>query len=119
MALPVYLATIASFSGSHWKSMEKIFREYLWRFADKDTWHCISWNQVCSSVDKGGWGVPNIVEKAQSLLLKWLSKIESDEPWACIVRERIKQAKLHGYSCVAEHTLGGQTFLSTATVHCQ
>ncbi|MCO5554955.1 hypothetical protein L7F22_008495 [Adiantum nelumboides] len=44
MALPVYLATIVSFSGSHWKCMDKIFRDYLWRFADKDSWHCISWN---------------------------------------------------------------------------
>ncbi|MCO5595233.1 hypothetical protein L7F22_049272 [Adiantum nelumboides] len=45
MALPVYLATIVSFSGNHWKCMDKIFRDYLWRFADNDSWHCISWNQ--------------------------------------------------------------------------
>ncbi|MCO5562185.1 hypothetical protein L7F22_015811, partial [Adiantum nelumboides] len=45
MALLVYLATIVSFSGSYWKCMDKIFKDYLWRFADKDSWHCISWNQ--------------------------------------------------------------------------
>ncbi|MCO5560132.1 hypothetical protein L7F22_013739 [Adiantum nelumboides] len=45
MVLLVYLATIVSFSGSHWKCMDKIFMDYLWRFADKDSWHCISWNQ--------------------------------------------------------------------------
>ncbi|MCO5557342.1 hypothetical protein L7F22_010905 [Adiantum nelumboides] len=103
MALPVYLATIVSFSGSHWKCMDKIFRDYLWRFADKDSWHCISWNHVCSSTDKGGWGIPNIVEKAQSLLFKWVNKLECEEPWACIVRERIKNAKLLGYSWPSTH----------------
>ncbi|MCO5609773.1 hypothetical protein L7F22_064005 [Adiantum nelumboides] len=103
MALPVYLATIVSFSGNHWKCMDKIFRDYLWRFADKDSWHCISWNQVCSSTDKGGWGIPNIVEKAQSLLFKWVNKLECEEPWACIVRERIKNAKLLGYSWPSTH----------------
>ncbi|MCO5550555.1 hypothetical protein L7F22_004042 [Adiantum nelumboides] len=103
MVLLVYLATIVSFSGSHWKCMDKIFRDYLWRFADKDSWHCISWNQVCSSTDKGGWGIPNIVEKAQSLLFKWVNKLECEEPWACIVRERIKNAKLLGYSWPSTH----------------
>ncbi|MCO5576650.1 hypothetical protein L7F22_030465 [Adiantum nelumboides] len=103
MALPVYLATIVSFSGSHWKCMDKIFTDYLWRFADKDSWHCISWNQVCSSTVKGGWGIPNIVEKAQSLLFKWVNKLECEEPWACIVRERIKNAKLLGYSWPSTH----------------
>lgn len=97
MALPVYLATILSFSDSSWSTLEKCFREFLWKYADKKAWHCISWSQVCTPVDEGGWGIPNIIHKAQELLLKWIAKLECNQPWAVIIREKIRGASLHGY----------------------
>lgn len=96
MALPVYLASILHFSDSDWGKLEKTFREYLWRFAGKPGWIFCSWTQICTPREQGGWGVPNLHQRSQKLLSKWIEKLESPQPWAIIAREKIKQATIHG-----------------------
>ncbi|MCO5585957.1 hypothetical protein L7F22_039892 [Adiantum nelumboides] len=59
--------------------------------------------EVCSPFEKGGWGIPNVINKAQNLLLKWVSKLDSKEPWACIMREKIRDAKLLGHKWSNTH----------------
>ena len=75
-----------------------MFRNFLWKFADKRSWTFVSWAQVCSPTETGGWGIPNIFSKAQSLLLKWVTKLDTIQPWTCIVKEKISKAKLLGYT---------------------
>lgn len=96
MAIPVYVAPLVHFSDADWKRMERIFRDFLWQFADKKCWRFLSWERVWTPKDQGGWGIPNVISKAHKLLNKWILKLDSGQPWALIARKKIQYSKLLG-----------------------
>ena len=46
--------------------------------------------------DQGGWGIPNIIEKARKLLDRWPWKLDHNRPWAIIAIDKIKDALMLG-----------------------
>lgn len=42
----------------------------------------------------GGLGIPNLSQKAHSLVVKWMLKLEEDKPWAIITRNMIENGPI-------------------------
>ncbi|MCO5614347.1 hypothetical protein L7F22_068626, partial [Adiantum nelumboides] len=82
---------------SHWKCMDKIFRDYLWRFADKDSWHCISWNPPARP---RSWGVLEVVLRQGGRLSALLEKMVREPLEGDLLRD-----KRSGSSNLAHHPL--------------
>ncbi|KAJ3673051.1 hypothetical protein LUZ60_006425 [Juncus effusus] len=77
-ATPVYYMSCFKLPAWLITKIEQIQRKFLW-MGDKEYsgGHClVSWERICTPKENGGWGVKNIKEMNNTLLLKWLCKLK-------------------------------------------
>ena len=76
MDLPVHYMSVLQLPRWAIKDIEQKCRGYLWKGQEEVSGgHClVSWQKVCSPVEKGGLGVKDLNFFGQALRLKWHAK---------------------------------------------
>lgn len=85
-ALPVYALTALRLSKKFIVALDKVRRRFIWGLEEDEVagGKCkIAWSKVCSPLDLGGLGLPNLDTFGCALRLRWLwyEWTASDRPW--------------------------------------
>jgi hypothetical protein len=84
--LPIFALTVLKIPPSFLKEFDKIRRNFIWDIEDNAPagGKCkVSWKKICSPLQHGGLGLPNLSLFGRALRLRWLWLEWSDEarPW--------------------------------------
>jgi hypothetical protein len=87
--IPIYYLSLFKMPIGVAKSLERLMRNFLWEGLEegrKD--HLIRWELVARSIEKGGLGVGNLVERNKALMGKWLWRfpLEPDALWHKVLK---------------------------------
>ena len=79
-SLPIYQLSIFKAPIDFWKSIEKIWRNLLWKNQNEDKLtHLLRWNKITTSSDLIGLGIHRIAGINYSFLCKWLWRFQNED----------------------------------------
>jgi hypothetical protein len=115
-ALPTYVMQTTLLPQGVCNKIEKLMRNFIWGSAEENqSWHSVSWDNICKPKNQGGLGIRRIKHYNQALLMKlaWNIINNPSAMWVKILKAKYKCGQDPTPQVKASHTAlqrGGQLF---------
>lgn len=76
--LPVYYMSLFKILAKISLKVEKLQRDFLWKWGLNKKDHLVGWKEVCCTKKEGGLGIDRIKERNMALMGKWLWRFSTE-----------------------------------------